>query len=75
MVDDGLAIGVQPHCCGVVMRDRPGVLVCVVCSREDVLRTVPAPRSSSARASMEGDPYLELVVTSMRRGVIAAGAG
>ena len=24
---------------------------------------------------MEGDPYLELVVTSMRRGAIAAGAG
>lgn len=43
MVDDELVVSVQPHCCGVVMRDRPGVLVCVVCGREDVLPAVPSP--------------------------------
>jgi hypothetical protein len=43
MVDDELASGAQPHCCGVVMRDRPGVLVCAVCGREDALPLAPTP--------------------------------
>lgn len=43
MVDDELADGAQPHCCGVVMRDRPGVLVCVVCCGEAPLPRVAAP--------------------------------
>ncbi|CAN7546227.1 hypothetical protein LJR186_003933 [Microbacterium foliorum] len=43
MVDDELADGAQPHCCGVVMRDRPGVLVCVVCGGEASLPRVAAP--------------------------------
>jgi len=43
MVHDWLAAGAQPHHCGVVMRDRPGVLVCVVCGRVEALPPVHFP--------------------------------
>ncbi|MGA6128971.1 MULTISPECIES: hypothetical protein [unclassified Microbacterium] len=43
MVHDWLAAGTQPHCCGVVMRDRPAALVCVVCGREEALPQVASP--------------------------------